>query len=227
MMSSVDGRLITYRYTQPFDGRSMDDVAGQYFTISNELNGQAVMIGRKTVQEYFMPKTFEDKGYPPTNNPSTFIGKRDAASTIIVIDPKGKIYYENVNNDNFIAILSEKVSDQYLAHLRENGISYIFAGAEGNDITKVMDILGAELGLNKILLEGGGFINGAFLKAGLIDELSLMVYPGVDGLAGMPAVFEYQGKKNEHPAQGQALELISAKQLPDGIMWLYYKFHKI
>ncbi len=227
MMSSVDGRLVTYRYTLPFDGKSMDDVSAQYFSISNELNGQAVMIGRKTVQENFMPKTFENNDYFPTENPTTFIGKRDAASTIIVIDPKGKIYYENTDNDNFIAILNEKVSDQYLSHLRNNGVSYVFAGPEGNDIAKAMDILGNDFGLNKILLEGGGFINGAFLKAGLIDELSLMLYPGVDGLAGMPAIFEYEGKENEQPAQGQALELISVKQLPDGIMWLYYKFHKV
>lgn len=227
MMSSVDGRLLTDRYTQPFGGKSTDDVTEHYFTISNELSGQAIMIGRKTVQEHFMPKTFENKGYLPTNNPSTFIGKRDAASTIIVIDPKGKIFYENTNHDNFITILSQKVSDQYLEHLRENGISYIFAGTDGNDITQAMNILGNDFGLNKILLEGGGFINGTFLKAGLIDELSLMIYPGIDGLSGIPAIFEYEGTENEHPAQGQVLELTSAKQLPDGIMWLCYKFHKI
>lgn len=89
-----------------------------------------------------------------------------------------------------------------------------------------MEILGSDFGMTKILLEGGGIINGTFLKAKLIDELSLQIFPGIDGLSGMPSIFEYYGEKDEQPAKGQTLELISCKQLEDGIIWLYYKIHK-
>jgi riboflavin biosynthesis pyrimidine reductase len=37
-----------------------------------------------------------------------------------------------------------------------------------------MDTLGEAFAVKTILLEGGGMINGAFLKARLIDEISLL-----------------------------------------------------
>src|SRR4051812_39656344 len=40
------------------------------------------------------------------------------------------------------------------------------------------------------LLEGGGVANGAFLRAGLVDELHLIVCPAVDGAKGAPSVFD-------------------------------------
>ena len=53
-----------------------------------------------------------------------------------------------------------------------------------------MHRLRAEFGIETLSLQGGGIINGAFLKAGLLDELSLLIYPGIDGLSGVPSVFE-------------------------------------
>jgi riboflavin biosynthesis pyrimidine reductase len=35
--------------------------------------------------------------------------------------------------------------------------------------------------MERLLLEGGGKSNGSFLRAGLIDEISLAVCPAVDG----------------------------------------------
>jgi 5-amino-6-(5-phosphoribosylamino)uracil reductase len=36
-----------------------------------------------------------------------------------------------------------------------------------------------------LLLEGGGHINGAFLQADLVDEVSLLLVPGIDwGIRG-------------------------------------------
>ncbi len=41
-----------------------------------------------------------------------------------------------------------------------------------------------------LFLEGGGHINGAFLQADLVDEVSLSVVPGIDGCHDIPGVFE-------------------------------------
>ena len=67
-------------------------------------------------------------------------------------------------------------------------------------------------GVRRISLQGGGIINGAMLAAGLIDQLSLVVYPGIDGLTTAPSIFEYLGASDEHPAAGQSLELLSARK---------------
>lgn len=227
MISTVDGRLITDRWTGPYDGKNKDEVMQPYFTISDELGGDAWMIGRITLQRHYFPGTFDHTPYPAAINHETFIGKRKSKRAVVVIDPKGKIKYDadHAEGDNIIAVLGEKVSGEYLAFLQEKRISYLFAGPDGNDIGKAMETLGTVFGMKRILLEGGGIINGTFLKAGLIDELSLMVYPGIDGLAGMPTIFEYMGKDGELPASGQSLELVSNKLLDNGVVWLYYRFH--
>lgn len=75
-------------------------------------------------------------------------------------------------------------------------------------------------GVRSISLQGGGIINGTFLAAGLVDELSLVIYPGIDGLSGVPSIFEYLGKPGMKPAAGQTLELKSAERLEKGVVWL-------
>ena len=49
---------------------------------------------------------------------------------------------------------------------------------------------GDSFGLKTLLLEGGR-INWSFFKEGLIDEISLLVYPGIDGLSGLPGIFRF------------------------------------
>lgn len=88
-------------------------------------------------------------------------------------------------------------------------------------------LLHKHFGVRRISLQGGGIINGAMLAAGLIDQLSLVVYPGIDGLTTAPSIFEYLGASDEHPAADQSLELLSAEPRGNGIVWLRYKFHRL
>ena len=74
-----------------------------------------------------------------------------------------------------------------MAGLRSEGVSYILAGKSELDLAVTLDILNRELGVKRLLLEGGGGANGAFLRAGLIDELNLVLCPTVDGAKGRPA----------------------------------------
>ena len=61
-----------------------------------------------------------------------------------------------------------------------------------------------------------------FLKAGLIDEFSILIFPGVDGLSGVPSIVEAQGEPGDRPAAGQALRLLGSEVLDEGTVWLRY-----
>lgn len=89
-----------------------------------------------------------------------------------------------------------------------------------------MEILYDKFNITSISLQGGGIINGAMLAEGLIDELSLVIYPGIDGLATSPSIFEYLGASDELPVSGQSLELLSSEARENGIVWLRYGFHR-
>ena len=160
-------------------------------------------------------------------NFDTYIGSLESLRKTVIIDPLGKTFYDNntIEGENIITILSEKISQEYLEHLQNLGISYLFAGKDEIDLCLALETLRVEFGIETLILEGGGIINGTFLKAGLINELSLLIYPGIDGLAGTSTIFDYLGKNDEEPAKGQNLELISSETLSNGIVWLRYKFH--
>lgn len=227
MMSSVDGRLLTDRWTEPFDGKEKPEFYECYEEVGKQFKAGAWMIGRTTAQQDFETVPFDFEKYPPAKDFKTYIGSRDSSTSAIILDPKGKLSYtgDNLNGDNVIAVLGKSVSDEYLSHLRDNGISYLFAGKSGTNLRIALETLYTDFGLETILLEGGGVINGAFLKEGLIDELSVIVYPGIDGLAGMPAIIDYMGPLAGNPAENQSLEFLKAEVLNDGMVWLHYKFH--
>lgn len=228
MMSSVDGRLIPGRFSEPFNGKSINDYGNYYFDLSKKFESDGILIGRNTLQEYFIPDLFKNNNDPATQNFQTHVAQKLGKNTTVVLDALGKTSYENKNgyDATIITILSEQVSDAYLQHLHNHQISYIFAGTDGQDLALAVAKLQEEFGIKHLLLEGGGIINGAFLKAGLISDLSLMIYPGIDGLKGSPSIFDYIGSENEIPSSGQTLEYISTEILQDGIVWINYKFHK-
>src|SRR5688500_11658239 len=139
----------------------------------------------------------------------THIGNRDGRSLAIAIDPSGRVHYGKDNNggDHTVAVLGEQVSDAYLAELREDGVSYTFAGPKGDDLSGAMEQLASLFGAKTLLLEGGGRINGAFFKHKLIDEFSTLIRPAMDGLAGRQSILDYDSADGERPGVGQALRL--------------------
>src|SRR5215468_4625884 len=86
------------------------------------------------------------------------------------IDGQGKIAWgrSDIGGDPVVAVLTKQVSDPHLAGLRHDGVSYIFAGEQELDLGLALEILNRELGIERLLLEGGRGSNGAFLRAGLI-----------------------------------------------------------
>ncbi|MGN0206530.1 MAG: dihydrofolate reductase family protein [Muribaculaceae bacterium] len=228
IMSSVDGRLLTRRWSKPHNGASLSEVCNTYSVISNQLCTDAWMFGKNTLQEFGFTSHYNHLGKAIVSCPKSYHGKHSSTRMFVVADPLGEITYtsDTVRNDNIITILGERVSEDYLKHLREMGISYLFAGKEGTNLELALETLHDEFGIKSLTIQGGGIINGAFLKAGLLDELSLLIYPGIDGLSGIPSIFEYHGTKDELPALGQSLEPVNVETLEYGVVHLRYKFHK-
>ena len=99
------------------------------------------------------------------------------------------------------------------------GISYIFGGEKELDLKGVLEKLRKRFGIRRLLLEGGGGINGSMLRAGLIDELSILVVPVADGSTGTPTLFDVGAS----PASAAKLTLMSAKKLKGSVVWLRYR----
>ena len=71
-----------------------------------------------------------------------------------------------------------------------------------------------------IVSDAGGVLNGALLRAGLVDEVDIQVLPAIVGRADAPAVFEGYGRGTWERIRD--LQLISAASRPDGSVFIRY-----
>jgi 2,5-diamino-6-(ribosylamino)-4(3H)-pyrimidinone 5'-phosphate reductase len=215
MLCSVDGKI---------DSAALETVTGEgeYEAIGAKLNGDAWICGRITMQQHFA----EDEPFVSASNkpagPQRLYVARRAESYAISVDSIGKLRWpdDNIEGDPLICVASELVPEDYLSMLRERGISYVVSGASSVDLVQAVNLLREYFGIGTLLLEGGGHINGAFLQAGLIDEVSLLVVPGIDGRHDIPAVFD-----GVNPSRKTAvpLKLKSVERRPNDALWLRYE----
>lgn len=145
----------------------------------------------------------------------------ERVSFAIAVDVPGKLAWESgaVAGDHVVAVLSERVSDEYLAALRQRGVSYLLAGRDDPDLTVALEKIGARLGVLTLMLEGGGGINGSFLRGGLIDEVSLLIAPVADGRVGTPSLFDVMGESGTP----RGLVLDGVERRAGDVLWLRYR----
>jgi riboflavin biosynthesis pyrimidine reductase len=218
MSASVDGRTLLSRW------RPHGAFDGLFERLHDELSGDAWLIGRVTGQEFARGKPY------PSTTTETFprepwFAQGNAKAYGVVLDPHGKIAWgrADIGGDPIVAVLTKSVSDAHLAGLRGEGVSYIFAGDSALDLRFALETLNRELGVKRLLLEGGGGANGSFLRAGLVDELSLILCPTVDGAKGAPSVFDSTQAESEQRAPITSMTLLNTQVLDGGAVWLRYR----
>ena len=218
MASSIDGKI---------DGTALRDIMrhGEYEALHAELGGDAWICGRTTMQQHFA----EDKAFASRTNtpagPQPVHVARHAESYAISVDTAGKLRWarSEIDGDHLICVVSEHAPTDYLVMLREMNISYVVAGSSSVDLVKAVQLLREHFGIGTLLLEGGGHINGAFLDAGLVDEVSLLLLPGIDGRREIPAVFDGVPDTNRRAVP---LKLKSVEQREGDALWVRYDVPK-
>ena len=191
MMTSLDGRIVTTGWPLTPEGRR------QYELVHGSYEPDGWICGRVTMEPFAKRMRSEAEvareraGSAPRED---FRAPGDFDSFAFAIDARGRLAWESndIDGDHVVAILSERVSDEYLAFLRERGVSYLLAGAPEIDLRIALEKIHARFGVRTLMLEGGGKINGAMLRAGLIDEVSVLVAPVADGREGTPALFDVE-----------------------------------
>ncbi|MDO4576127.1 MAG: dihydrofolate reductase family protein [Planctomycetia bacterium] len=215
MLASVDGRI---------ECSVLDDLIGEkdYETYQAKLNGDAWICGRRTMELHFADKEpFVAMSKNRVGKPSVHVAQK-ADSYAVAVDTLGKLRWKTnaLEGDPLICIVSEEVSEEYLETLRKQEISYIVAGSGKIDLPQAMEGLGVHFGIRRLLLVGGGVLNGGFLEAGLLDGLGVLLAPGIDGRPGIPTLFDGISAEKKEVAP---LRLKEVEALASGAVWLYYE----
>jgi len=219
MCTSIDGKILGERW-----GRlpRVGDSAKLFETTAASFGIGAWLVGNTTMKEF---------AGPPMRLPraSGSVDRKDhvadpaARRFAIGVDAKGVLRFHEpeVDGDHIVVLVSQQVSDAYLAHLRAAGVSYLFCGRGHVDVRRAIRKIGSRLGLRKLMLEGGGSFNGSALAAGEIDEISQVIVPVADGGTGITSVFDIPGSPPRMAAA--RLRLLQHRTLPGGFVWLRYR----
>jgi 2,5-diamino-6-(ribosylamino)-4(3H)-pyrimidinone 5'-phosphate reductase len=213
MLPSIDGRIVLRDW-------GIANATREYERTADTFDADAWIIGRVSMEPYAGKARVPVRKNREPIAREDFIAAHDAESYAIAIDPSGKLRWNagDIDGEHVITILTEGVSDDYLAFLQSKGVSYLFGGKARIDLAKVLAKLHARFGIRKLLLEGGGKINGSFLAADLIDEFSILIGPVADGSVGTPSLFDVDKRTPARP-----LKLLPIRKRPGGIVWLRYK----
>jgi len=215
MASSVDGKI---------DGAALRRVMrpGEYEALHTKLGGDGWICGRTTMQQHFSDKEpFVSATNTPVGPRPPYVARR-SESYAISVDTNGKLRWSSndLDGDHLICVVSERAPSDYLDMLSNKEILYVVSGTSSVDLAQAVELLGEHFGIRTLLLEGGGHINGGFLEAGLVDEVSLLLLPGIDGRHEIPAVFDGVAD-SKHTAV--PLKLKSVEHRESDALWIRYE----
>lgn len=213
MVASIDGRI---------DCSMVEKISGEEYDVALEqLDCPSLLEGRVTMEHYnAVKKPFVPADNEPVGQQSVYVAEESDAY-MVSVDTLGHLQWRTncIDDVPLICIVSERTSKEYLEMLRKQRISWIAVGKEHIDLNTAMEILYEQFHVQRLALLGGGHINGGFLQAGLIDEVSLLIAPGIDGRNNGTAVFDGIDEMMNMPAH---LCLTGLERLGNDVIWLRY-----
>ncbi len=219
MIASLDGSLHLSRCTTSPDG-SRAEWSDIYEEVHRAFAADAWLVGRVTMAEMSKAGPHAPAQYGAVERPHHFAA-RGPGRYAVAIDPSGKLHFakSEINGDHVVVLLGRDVPDSHLAELAADGVSYIVGETAEMDLAAMLDVLGRQLAIRRLLLEGGAATNGAFFAAGLVDELSLVLAPAIEGRVGVQSFVEF----GEQGLAGKVqFSLTSCETLARGLVHLRY-----
>ncbi len=221
MVTSIDGKTLSRRWgALPGGGTSAelfnDTAAG--------LDAPSWLVGTTTMREFAAGRPARlptPKAAVPAGD---FVADPAAKTLAVGIDARGVLRFArpDVDGDHTLILTTAAAPPTYRAHLRAAGVSYLLCGPARVGLARGLAKLRAAFGLRRLCLQGGGTLNGSMLRGGLVDEISHVIAPVVDG--GGPAVtgfFDPTGRPARAAAAG--LELVIQEPLRGGAHWFRYR----
>lgn len=212
MMASIDGR-IDCAMTEQIEGNS-------YYEALGALNLDATVEGKITALMHYAEKGIFDSGDSPAAGSDEFFKSHESTHWEAIVETCGTLLWPEGDTPDRLCIVSQRTSRAYLDYLRGRGISYIVSGSNRVDLAHATALMYSEFGAERIGVVGGGHINGNFLSMGLLDEVSIVFGPAIDGREGFGAAFDGIDASHEHPYK---LHLKSVRQMDDECVWLRYQ----
>ena len=107
---------------------------------------------------------------------------------------------------------------------RKKGSPTSGPGEDRVNLRAALEELHARYGVKRIRVDSGGTLNGILLRAGLVDEVSLLIHPAMVG--GLTERSVFRAPDPVSPDDALPLRLVHLEQLAGDLVWLRYEVVK-
>lgn len=155
----------------------------KYYAIVGRMKPDAMLVGSSTAKSGV--EMYSDG--IPDESPSDFVKPRITSDNLrpywVIPDHNGllqgrlHIFRRLEFCKDVIILLSEKSPESYVKYLMERNYDVIISGHEDVDLKKSLEILANKYDCRVVVTDSGGNLNKALLEAGIVDEISLLIYP--------------------------------------------------
>ena len=151
-------------------------------------------------------------------------GEDDVRPILVVPDSRGRLrswhyWRKQPYWKDFVALCTTNTPPQHIEYLRWRGIKTITAGTERVDYKQALEDLNIQFGTTIVRVDSGGALNGALLRAGLVDEIHLLVHPTLVGGINQKAFFQDTNPEQEGEI---ALRFLGSELQAERILLLSY-----
>ena len=209
---SLDGRL---------DGFPAD--VGLYYEMASRLPHRAVLTGSGTMLAAAASQGIDLSGEDPGPSPGT-AATGDPRPLLVIVDGRGRLTrYAWLREQPFwrdvLVLCSSAAPARHLDRLRRHQIDHVVLGDDRVDLGKALHLLAERHQVDAVRVDAGGGLNGALLRAGLADQLSIVIAPY---LAASTAAGPLPLIAGPGCPDAVALELTAVERLRQGHAWLLY-----
>ena len=214
---SVDGRLDWF----PAD-------VGKFYELASYWKEDATLAGSDTLLKAYP----EEKMMPEDKEAFEHVKAKpdDTRPLLIVPDSRGRLrhilhmlrhepYWRDI-----IILTSSTTPKSYLNYLEKRQVDYFAAGADHVDYELALNEINSRYGVKTLRVDSGGTLNGILIRAGLANEVSILIHPSLVGGTSPRSIFN---APDLIAAAGVLkLRLIRLEQLANDLVWLRYEILK-
>ena len=182
--TSLDGRITNF----PAD-------LDLYYSLAATWSPDAVLFGSETVLAAIRENPSLEV---PQEHVAMFTPPEDTEDTrplLVIADSRGNVRCWDAIRTwpymrDILSFCSLKTPKEYLDYLAQRKINAIIAGSDRIDLRKALTELNRQYGVKTVRVDSGGTLNSVLLKAGVVDEVSVLIHPFLAGGKADPTLFD-------------------------------------
>jgi len=208
---SVDGRI---------DGFMPD--LGLYYGLAGRFDEDATLAGSDTILSQPMEPD-DDAAVVPAPVPN------DERPLLVIPDSRGRVrcwkalraapYWRHL-----IALCTRATPPEHRAHLERVGVEAVELGEDRVDLRRALEYLAERHGVRTVRVDSGGTLNGLLLRAGLVDEVSVLLHPALVGGTSPRSLYRAPDLAGLEGAI--AVRLLASETLAGDCVWLRYAIER-